>query len=47
MAFEVAQELVVVGGEVANCIVAFGRGIDDGLGVVGEACEMSTVFLTQ
>lgn len=37
MAFEVAQVLVVVGGEVADCVVSFGGGIDDGLGMVREA----------
>ena len=45
MAAEVAQERVVVGGEVANAIVFFGAGVDDGGGVVGEAREVDTVFL--
>ncbi len=45
MAAEVAQEGVVVGGEVADAIVFFGAGVDDGGGVVGKAREMNTIFL--
>ena len=45
--FEVAQVLVVVRGEVADRVVAFGRGVEDRLGVVGEACEVGAVFLRE
>ena len=45
VAFEVAQELVVVRGEVADCVVDFGAGVDDRLRVVGEAGEVGAVFL--
>ena len=45
MAFEVAQELVVVGGEVADGVVDFCGGVQDGLRVVGEAGEVGAVFL--
>ena len=38
MAFEIAEKTVVVGREVANCVVYHGGGVEDGLGVVGEAC---------
>ena len=44
MAFEVAEELVIVCGEVADRIVAFGGGVYYRLGVVREASEVSTVF---
>lgn len=45
VAFEVAQELIVVRGEVADCVVDFGAGINDGLRVVREAGEVGAVFL--
>ncbi len=45
MAFEVAEELVVVGGEVTDGVVNFGGGVQNGLGVVGEAGEVAAVFL--
>ena len=45
VAFEVAEELVVVGGEVADFVVELGAGIDDGGGVVGEAGEVGAVLL--
>ena len=45
MSFKVAKELVVVGGEVANCVVNFCRGIQDGLRVVGDAGQVAAVFL--
>ena len=38
MAFEVAEELVVVSGEVADRVIFLGRGVEDGLRMVGEAC---------
>lgn len=42
---EVADVLVVVGGEVADGVVAgFGAGVEDALGVVGEAGEVGAVF---
>ena len=44
MAFEVAQVLVVVRGEVADCVVGFGGGVDYGLAVVREAREVAAVF---
>ena len=44
MAFEVAEEGIVVGGEVADGVVCFCRGVDDRLGVVGEAGEVGAVF---
>lgn len=47
MAFEVAEELVVVGGEVADSIVDFRGRVEDGLGVVGKAGEMTAVFLRE
>lgn len=37
MSAEVTEVLVVVGGEVADSIVCFGRCVDDGLGVMGES----------
>lgn len=43
--FEVAEELVVMGGEIADGVVDFGGGVQDGLGVVGEAGEVAAVFL--
>ena len=45
MAFEVAEELIVMGGEVADGVVDFCGGVQDGLGVVGEAGEVAAVFL--
>ena len=45
MPAEVAQEGVVMRGEVADAVVFFGAGVDDGGGVVGEAGEMDAVFL--
>ena len=45
MAFEVAQECVIVGGEVADLVVLLGRGVDYGGVVVGETGEMGAVFL--
>ena len=45
MAFEVAEELVVVGGEVADRVVDFCAGVEDRLRVVGEAGEVGAVFL--
>ena len=47
MAAEVAQEGIVVGGEVADAVVFFGAGVDDGAGVVGEAGEVGAVFLAE
>ena len=47
VALEVAQELVVVGGEISDAVVDFGARVDDGGGVVGEACEMDTVLLRE
>ena len=47
MAFEIAQILVVVRGEVADCVVAFCGCIDNGLGVVREAREVATVLLAE
>ena len=44
MPLEVAQVLVVVGGEVADCVVGFGGGVDYGLAVVREAREVAAVF---
>ena len=45
--FEVAQVLVVVGGEVADRVVAFGGGVEDRLGVVREAGEVGAVFFRE
>ncbi len=45
VAAEVAQEGVVVRGEVADAVVLFGARVDDGGGVVGEAGEVDAVFL--
>ena len=45
MAAEVAQKGVVVRGEVADAVVFFGGGVDDGGGVVGEAGKMGAIFL--
>ena len=47
VAAEVAQEGVVVGGEVADAVVFFCAGVDDGAGVVGEAGEVGAVFLAE
>ena len=47
VAFEVAEELVVVGGEVADGVVAFCRSIDDRLGMVGKACEVGTILFAE
>ncbi len=47
MAFEVAEELVVVGGEVADGIVDFCGGVEDGLGMVGKAGEVAAVLLRE
>lgn len=45
MAPEITDVAVVVGGEVADPVVDFGRGVDEGLGVVCEACERAAIFL--
>ena len=45
MAAEVAQKGVIVRGEVADAVVFFCAGVDDGGGVVGEAGEVGAVFL--
>lgn len=45
MPAEVAQECVVVRGEVADAVVFFCAGVDDGCGVVCEAGEVGAVFL--
>lgn len=45
MAAEVAQKGVVVRGEVADAVVFFGAGVDDGGGVVGEAGKVGAIFL--
>ena len=42
---EVAQEGVVVRGEVADAVVLLGAGVDDGGGVVREARQVDAVFL--
>ena len=42
---EVAQEGVVVGGEVADAVVLLGARVDDGGGMVREAREVGAVFL--
>ena len=47
MPLEVAQVLVVVRGEVADRVVCFGGGVDDGLRVVREAREVAAVFFAQ
>ena len=47
MPFEIAQKLIVVSGKVANCIVAFSRGVYDGLRVMSEAGKVGAVFLAQ
>ena len=45
VAFKVAQELVVVGGEVADRVVFFGGGIENRLRVMGEASQVGAVLL--
>ena len=45
MSFEVTQVLVVVSGEIADCIIYLCRGIEDGLGVMGEPSKVGAVFL--
>lgn len=45
VALEVANVRVVVGGEVADVVVEFGRGVDDRLRVVGEAGKGGAVLL--
>lgn len=45
MAAEIAQEGIVVRGEVAYAVVLFRARVDDGGGMVREAGEVDTVFL--
>ena len=45
MAAKVAQKGIVVRGEVADAVVVFCGGIDDGGGGVGEAGKVGAVFL--
>ena len=45
MSPEIAQEGIIVRGEVADAIVLFGARVDDGRGVVREAGEVGAVFL--
>ena len=45
MSAEVAQECIVVCGEVAYAVVFFCAGVDDGCGMVREAGEVGAVFL--
>ena len=47
MALEVSKENIVVRGEVADAVVFFCGCINDGGRVMGEACEVGTVFLTE
>ena len=45
MGFEIAQVLIVVRGEIADCVIYFCGGIEDGLGVMGEASKVGAIFL--
>lgn len=45
MTFEVANVTVVMGGEVADAIVDLCRGVDDGVGMVGEASQGTAILL--
>lgn len=45
VALEVANEGVVVHGEIADVIVVLGGGVDDGGTVVGEAGQSAAIFL--
>ena len=45
MPAEVAQECIVVRREVADAVVFFCAGVDDGCGMVGETGEVGAVFL--
>ena len=45
MTFEVAKELVIVGGEIADGVIEFGGGVEDGLRVMGKAGEVAAIFL--
>lgn len=45
VSFEVTQVLVVVSGEIADSIIYLCRGIEDGLGVMGESSKVGAVFL--
>ena len=45
VAFEVTEELVVVGGEVADAVVDLCAGVNNGGGVVREAREVGAVLL--
>lgn len=45
MAFEVADVAIVVGREITDAMVDFGGGIDDGIGVVGEAGQGAAILL--
>lgn len=47
VAFEVAQVLEVVGGEVADGFVVFGAGVEYRLRVMGEARQMGAVLFRQ
>lgn len=45
VAFEVAEEGVIVSGEISDGVVEFGGGVDDRGGVVCEAGKVSAIFL--
>ncbi len=45
MALEVPQERVVMSREVANPIIDFGTGVDDGGCMMGKAGKMGTILL--
>ena len=45
MAFEVSKELVIVCGEVTDCVIDLRAGVQNRLGMVGESGEMSSILL--
>lgn len=47
VALEVAQELVVVGGKIADAVVDFGTRVDDGGRVMGEAGKVDAILLRE
>lgn len=44
---EVAYIAVVMGREVAKCVINLGAGVDDALGMMGEASKVAAVLLRQ
>lgn len=45
MASEVAQERIVMGGEVADTVIFFRAGVDYGGGMMGETGKVGSILL--